>query len=332
MAAEFSELGCPVEWMDEVAEWFRMWTTLPPGQAMLPGKNDPSGEIAGRMIHRYVNQVIQNPTRADKPVWGNGTFGRIMLQFTPFSWAFWANIVQPTVTRTARDMEAANQAMIAQGAGPVRHTAAVAQQFLKGVSGRLAGFVLLGFFGSLLMTIAREALTNHDDWDRRVREEGEEAQWEHMKQLALDRFGWQHPLLDKMEQSIVGRKYQTDVANTFLGPFGSAIAQDWQAVEDLIWHDTKSNANERRVAARAYQGLVGPTANWAITALNLGPFGLPIQWLAMWTVPKFDSWAADLIVGPYDKDTTKGSGLEATELKASDDDREATELEATELE
>ena len=298
MEAEFAELGVTNDKLAEVATWLRQWTSLPPGAAMTD-VNDQIGMLVGRMVFRYTNQVIQSPTRADKPIWANGSFGKVLLQFTPFQWAFWANIVQPSVTRTARNMQIADQTGAAAGQSGLGRAGAVGQQLVSGLAGRVIGFALMAWFGQFLLTVAREAVTNGDDWERRVEEEGEEAQWEHLRNLAFDRLGINHPWGTKAQNIATGRLFQADVSNTFLGPFGGAVTQDIGAAYDYFVRNTgKTLTQERNAMRRFWQGGVGPMTNWAISSMNLPPVLLPLQWAAMWTLPKLDTWAADTFIGP----------------------------------
>jgi hypothetical protein len=285
--AEFRELGLRDEDIPSFMDWLRQKDTLP----SLTELESKAGVIFQHAIHRLTGQIIQNPTRADKPMPASSALGRLVYALTAYLYAFFSNVHAATVTRTARNYRIARD----EGQGKL---AAGITAGLPAAKSFVGGFAVL-FAAQALTTVLREAMFNNEQFEKH-REDGDLGAW--LLGLAWSRTGVFGPA-DVVFNAMTGIKYERDLSNMMIGPGLQSIFSDLQNVWRVFTEKNSPNTNtaEREAAKSIYRLLVSPTVSLVLSSMQAaGPVtaGARFTGLVYLTSNEAASNFADMVAGP----------------------------------
>lgn len=315
-AAEFTDLGVDPSKHKVFADWLTSHDGLP----SLADLETPGGRLWGRAVTRFVDHVIQDPMRVDKPIMSQNPVGRLAYGLTAFNYSFYHNLVERPLTRAgARVGESYRDARQA-GAGPVG--AGVRAGVSAGREGsKIAAAAGAVYAGSLMTTAVREALFNSDAWQQHE-EEGNLQEW--LMDLALARTGVNGPF-DPVAQALTGLKYERDLSGLVAGPH---LGYMLSAAQDIIKGfagdgSADTNTAYHNAAKGAYNLLAVPAISYALSSIPGGPIastaaGAAMQYL---TSRQASKHFATAVAGP------KGAkeGGEVPEKPEPKDDDEAVQ-------
>jgi hypothetical protein len=299
VAAEFNDLGIPPSEHAAIADFLASGT----GILSLDDLKTPVGAMVADAAARLVDQTIQNPRRADKPMAAASPIGRVAYSLMSFLYTFYRNVHLATINRAKRNFNIAREegGTTAQAAGAAGMDAAW---------GLGIGFLTM-FTGQLLVTVAREALFNPEQWEEKE-EEGDLRSW--LTWLAVSRTGVAGPA-DVILNSVTGLRYERDLANLFIGAYPAFILSSVQnMIKGLpntevgpygvgLRNSDNTNTAERTAAKSFYRLMVAPAASILLSAV---PVAGPISGLARYSALVSTSSAgmasgfADTVVGPQE--------------------------------
>ena len=295
--AELRELGISDAQMERFARWMMSSNDMPDAQDIA----SEDGQLFAQAAVRFAGEVIQNPTRVDRPEFAAHPIGRMVYGIMSFSYGFARNVMFRPLLNTQRDARLRQDA--GQTAGRAWSVSAAQNAGHAGV------FVGSMFLAHLLTTMMREAIFNGDKWDEKERD-GELWTW--LWNLALSRIGLYGPL-DPLVQAVTGLKYERDLTSLAVGPHAGFFAGAAQALlSPMIGRNSpNTNTSEWNAAKAGYQLLGVPAAAALLTAIPGGPFtgpalGFALQYL---TSNQTADNVADLVVG--EKDSRKANKLGA---------------------
>ncbi|MFT8246542.1 hypothetical protein [Roseomonas sp. BN140053] len=255
--AELRELGIPDAEVQDFARWMLQAEALPDVGDLQQGQ----GKLFGVAIARFVDQVIQNPQKVDRPELASHPLGRLMFGLTAFKYAFWRNVVTRMVNATARDADVRKQA----GEDNLRAWGKSA----GGYAGQAAVFAGTMFLGQLLVTVAREAIFNGEKWDERDKA-GELEGW--LMSQAWGRMGVTGPF-EPLVRVVQGLRYERDLSSLLAGAQASYFLDAAGAMLGAAVGRNSANTNtaERNAVQGAWRAFGVPAAALALTALPGGP-------------------------------------------------------------
>jgi hypothetical protein len=299
--AEFLDVGVPEEHVDAMMDWLVQHEDHP----TLDDLNSEAGQIYERAILRYTDQTIQNPRRADKPAAVASPIGRVIYALTPFLYAFFQNVHVATKNRTLRNYS------IARGHGESIPTAA-AGAAVTPLTALTMGFGTI-FLGQLLATMAREAIFNQEQWEKK--DDEERRRW--LAQVALSRTGVFGPG-DVLVNAMTGLRYERDL--TSLG-VGAGAAYGLSQVQNILnglprtelWeggpgvglrNSPNTNSAERTAAKALYRLIVAPAFAMGLSALRAdGALSWPLRYAGLTYLTSNSAAAsfADTVAGEKEK-------------------------------
>jgi hypothetical protein len=62
---------------------------------------NPMRELYNEAIYRFVDQHIQEPLRATKPILSNNPFGRFVFSLMAFNYSYQRNVLEPAMHRVS---------------------------------------------------------------------------------------------------------------------------------------------------------------------------------------------------------------------------------------
>jgi hypothetical protein len=296
--AEFRDLGVPDRHIDAMTDWL-MQSDDHPG---LDDLRTPLGQMYGHAVSRFVDTVIQNPRRADKPLTAVGPLGRLVYSLTSFLYKFADTAYVSNVRRAKRNFDIAKDEGASLGGALMSASSPLAVNMLVGMSSMFAA--------QLAVTVAREAIFNSDVWDEKDRD-GELESW--LTQLAWSRTGVFGPA-DTIQNALTGLRYERDLASLGIGAGLASIMSDFQniinglpTVENPFGgylagarNSPKTNTAEHQKMAALYRLVLAPALNLAMSAVgNSGPIGWTASHAAMTagSSPQFANTFADWTAG-----------------------------------
>ena len=286
--AEFRELGVRDEDMAPFMDWLTQSQTLPDLAAL----NTKAGKIFEQATYRFVGQVIQNPTRADKPMLASTALGRLAWSLTSYLYTFFANVHSATAVRAVRNYRLG----IETGNSKLKSAVDAA---LPAANSLVGGFAII-WAAQLLTATIRESMFNSEQWEKH-RADGDLFDW--LSKLAMSRTGVAGPA-DVVVNALTGLKYERDLANIMAGPGLQNIFNDIGQMTALIpgvgRNSPNTNTGERNAAKAFYRLLVAPLSSAAITAMP-DSFLLAVPKYAGLVTLSSNSAAsafADMVAGP----------------------------------
>ena len=256
--AEFSELGIGPDAIDDVVKYMKDRTEL----WALDDLDTFAGDQTARAVSRFVDQTIQNPRRADKPLLAATPAGRVIFALTSFLYTFYRNVHLATVNRTKRDYNITREA----GAGKAEAAVAAGLPALQSLG---IGFGMM-WAGQMAVSAAREAIFNQDQWEER--EEADELfAW--LGTRAASRTGVGGPM-DVLINAVFGLRYERDLANLLVGP---GISSRLSQIQRMMAaggvggrNSPNTNTAEWGGAKAGYQFAVVPAMSLFLSALPVG--------------------------------------------------------------
>ena len=250
LQAELADLGVGDNSSPVLAAWFKTFDDLP----SITDLESAGGKIYADAVARFVDQTIQNPRRADKTLISATPMGSAMFGLTAFLYAFFQNVHVATAKRGVRNYRLSREA----GSSKAGAAADAAIPFMQSF---VAGFATL-FVAQMAVTIAREALFSGEKWDE-LEEEGDDALFNWLAIRSLSRTGVAGPL-DILANTVLGVRFQRDLANTVVGPgVGSTLqnvtsmANGWFGIGQ---NSPNTNTAERQAAIALYRELIVPVS------------------------------------------------------------------------
>lgn len=259
--AEFLDLGVPAQHVDALADWINQH----PEHPTLDDLQSKAGQMYAAALVRYVDQTIQNPRRADKPAAVASPLGRMIYALTSFAYTFFQNVHIAALNRTKRNYR------IAREQGESKMTAA-AHAAASPFATLGVGFLLMSV-AQLLVTAAREAVFNQEQWESK--DDEERKKW--LMQLAFSRVSALGPA-DILLNALTGLKYERDLSSLAVGPGNGYLFSNAQnIILGLMNKSPNSNADERAAAKAVYRLTAAPAASVMLSAINVGG---PVGWAA----------------------------------------------------
>lgn len=286
--AEFRELGVRDEDMASFMDWLTQAQTMPDLAAL----NTKAGKIFEQATYRFVGQVIQNPTRADKPMLASTALGRLAWSLTSYLYTFFANVHSATAVRAVRNYK------LGREVGNSRLKSAV-DAGVPAANSLVVGFAII-WAAQLLTATIRESIFNGEQYEKH-RADGDLFDW--LSKLALSRTGVAGPA-DVVLNAMTGLKYERDLSNIMAGPGLQNIFNDLGQMAALIpgvgRNDPDTNTGERNAAKAFYRMLIAPLSSAVITAMP-DSFLLSVPKYAGLVTLSSNSAAAafaDMVAGP----------------------------------
>lgn len=276
--AEFRDLGVPDAHIDAMADWLTQSDQHPTVEDL----NSPAGRIYADAISRYVDQTIQNPRRADKPLNAAGPLGRLVYALTSFLYAFFRNVHIANWKRAARNYSISRDV----GNSKARATWDAAHPVAMSLG---AGFTSM-FLAQALVSIVREALFSPEQWEEKKKDD-ELAGW--IGGLAFSRTGAFGPA-DLVFQAITGLRYERDLSSLLVGPgIGMVTSHIQNIVNGMpqaqlydgglgvgLRNNPNTNTAEHTALKSVYKLAVAPALSAGLAAL---PAPGPVGWGARYT-------------------------------------------------
>lgn len=303
--AEFKDLGVSDKHMDAMLDWLVQKDEHP----SLDDLNSDAGQIYAAMIRRFVDQTIQNPRRADKPMGVATPLGRMAYSLTSFLYAYFRNVHLANINRAKRNYN------IAREHG---HSRAVAtgEAFAPAFTSFVGGFAAMAA-AQFLVTTAREFLFNHEQWEDK--DEDEREKW--LRMLAISRTGILGPG-DVFFNALTGLRYERDLSNIAIG---TGASMELSHVQNIIkglpkyelWeggpgvgarNSPNTNTAERTAMKSVYRMALAPAMSVGLSALNAaGPVGWSARYAAMLALTSNSAANefADVTVGEKEKKNSR---------------------------
>lgn len=289
IAAEFRELGVD----DAQHADFMDWLTQQPGLPDLGELDSKAGALFTDAVSRFVDQVIQNPRRADKPVLTGNPVGAVVYSLTSFLYAFFANVHSAIAARAVREYDI--RVSEGESAG-----SAAAKSALGAAGTFTTGFALI-FAGQLVVSAAREAILNGEQWEKH-RADDDLFPW--LAARAFSRTGLLGPG-DTIGSAVTGLMYERDLSNLFVGPGPAYVLSQMTTIlrgAGLIGRNSpKTDTAERRGLEAAYRLFLAPLAAGALSAADVaGPLGSAARYagLSYLSAPAAAKAFAGVLMGP----------------------------------
>lgn len=258
------------------------------------GSETPVGGVYITAMNRMNRMAIQDPTASVKSAFASTPVGRFVLALTGFNSSWWANMYR---------RQAALKVAEFKRSGTLGKTKVVADSVVGGAVGASAGFAIGGpvgavlggslmatfgvrmapvvatyFMTQLLVTIAREALTNPQRWEEW---EKDDKLAENLFMLTLSR-SFPLGLIDIPVQGYQGLKYQRDLTGMLAGPSIGFALGGIQKIVNMFTDANKPDTNNAEFSAAqgAYQIVANPLIPMVTTSLPQANVLIPLYGLA----------------------------------------------------
>lgn len=251
------------------------------------GRETEFGATYMTAMSRINEQIVQAPSRYDRPEMANSPTGRFLYGIMSFNLAFWNNVYK---------REAAVIKRQAEGKGKLAATAAVTGY----IGGHMVPPLMAYFFTQMLVTAAREALLNPQRWEEWDRDE---KLVENLTLLTLSR-AFPAGLFDIPIQAYQGLKYQRDITSIAVGAVPSYFLMSAQKVAAAFRDENSDKTNNAEFGAMqgAYQLLANPLIAHILTSAPGGRILDPLYGvgIAVGTSAAARDTAAQAVVGERD--------------------------------
>ena len=292
---EFNEVGLGGKNFRPMLDFLASLDGLP----SLEQLQTPEGKLWGAALGRFVDQTIQNPRRADKPMAASSAFGRMVYGIMSFSYTFFSNVHAATAKRMKSHYKGAKKT------GDKNAWVAASEPLI----GAAAGLALL-YAGQLLVGTLRAAIYNADQWEEKE-EKDELASW--LGWTAFSRTGFLGPA-DVLANAMTGLRYERDLTSLLVGAVPSWIASNFQNIikgmpqAELyeggpgvgVRNSENTNTAEWTGSKSAYNLFATPSINAFLSAMPTpGPVGWGLKFGAMQLLSSSTAAAAfaDMLVG-----------------------------------
>ncbi len=214
-------------------------------------------EKALTALTRFVNQAIQQPTKAERPFAANtNTLMSGWASLLSFGYSFAQNILLGTPRRMAQTIGTARRLSGNTGA-----VAVGAEQVA-----RIALVFGTGFALHMLYNAARESATNPDRWKRDYLDEKGNIRLEKLATLSASRMGLAGPV-DPVLQYATAQKYAPNFTDIMVGPQGAYVGQNLDKLFQINGRNSDNTTNaEFRASESVYDLLLRPTLAAAASA------------------------------------------------------------------
>lgn len=247
-AKHLRDMGIPADKVQAFAQYVKGLNGKIPTTAEL-GKAGEMGALYGDAITRFMNSTVQHGDALTRPSWASTPWGSLVFQFSSYTYAFHKNVVR----------RAYNNVM---DAGNLKNDLGTADR-LSLATGMLPGFMLMGGVSYLTMAI-RDDIFNEMSGNKKSLTD--QAKRERAVQNA-NLFGKYGRVFEQFGQ----QRYGTGAAGLFVPPAVAQGAKGVDALAQAAREGSDKNTGERKMAKWAYNTILEPA--WQI-ALSAGP-GIP---------------------------------------------------------
>lgn len=250
---ELKELGILGDDREALLDWIEGLNGLPRENDLFApdGSFNPAAELWIRATTRFIDETIQNPQKADRPIAANNPTFSGIYAIQSFIMSFHRNALRRTLLR---------------GTGPDDSMARRIK--LMGVNTALAApAVTILFTAIVAQEIIRTLVTDPDKFDDWNEDEEKDVETELLRR-AFSRSGltgrW-----DALVQLYTGVRYETDITSAMVGAYKSAAAGEAQDILSAFNGRNSPNTNtaEHDAAEAFYNLLVKPTLLAGVTQL-----------------------------------------------------------------
>lgn len=250
---ELKELGILGDDREALLDWIEGLNGLPRENDLFApdGSFNPAAELWIRATTRFIDETIQNPQKADRPIAANNPTFSGIYAIQSFIMSFHRNALRRTLLR---------------GTGPDDSMARRIK--LMGVNTALAApAVTILFTAIVAQEIIRTMVTDPGKFDEWEEDEDRDIETEILRR-AFSRSGltgrW-----DALVQLYTGVKYETDITSAMVGAYKSAAAGEAQDILAAFNGRNSGNTNtaEHDAAEAFYNLLVKPTLLAGVTQL-----------------------------------------------------------------
>jgi|GEM_PF-5489353 len=197
--------------MDAFVTWLNAQDGFPDMATMLTKE----GKLFAQTGARLVDQIIQNPRRADKSAAAMHPVGRLVFGLLSFIWAFTRNVITANINRGKRVYAANVDAGVGKTGAALEASGVLANRLAVGFAGVVTAQAIVGVFRAMILDNAQ--------WQKHGPEEDDDRKkW--LFWLAVSRSGiW--GATDPVIQAMTGLRYERDLSNLGVGPaIGSALS------------------------------------------------------------------------------------------------------------
>lgn len=301
---ELNEIGIGEEHHQSLLDWINsLEGDIPKADDMIGvdgGFYNEAAALWASATGELVQQIIQNPTRYNRPTAAMDSKFRMMYGITGFIYAFHSNVIAPTFKRHIEergDTESLAKYVARSGVGSVRNLAIAAPS------------VAALYTGHLLVTMLREALFNADKWKELEEDDDEDALMNWLLGRTFARTGligaWDIPY-----NLYTGVKYSRDLAGAYAGPHTSWALS---SIEDIVRlgsdrNAASTNTGEWNALDTVLELLMETGSSLAISSMPGGSIASPVYGGAMWAIDAYNpsDVLTDMLIGP--KGTRHGKG------------------------
>lgn len=251
---ELNELGLTSkEDRERLMTWMEEQGGLPTGEAMFgpDGNLHPEAELYAVATNRLINEIIQNPMKTDRAIQANHPDHAALYGIMSFMDAFTRHILLRNLQRGFKE----GDNLAVKG---LKSTANLAL---------MTGPALTLFGTHFLITAAREALTNREQWEKHE-EEGDLLEW--LRKRAFSRSGLRGRT-DVITNLITGLRYDRDLTTITAGPYLGQMLQGIFTIAKAGFggrNSENTNTAEYNAGAAAYRLALLPAINAALTMIS----------------------------------------------------------------
>ena len=301
---ELNEIGIGKEHHQALLDWINtLEGDIPKADDMIGvdgGFYNDAAALWASATGELVQQIIQNPTRYNRPTAAMDSKFRMMYGITGFIYSFHSNVIAPTFKRHIEergDTESLAKYVARSGVGSVRNLAIAAPS------------VAALFTGHLLVTMLREALFNPDKWKELEDDDDEDALIKWLLERTFARTGligaWDIPY-----NLYTGVKYSRDLAGAYAGPHTSWALSN---IEDIVRLGSDRNAASTNTAEwnaldTVLELLMETGSSLAISSMPGGSIAAPVYGGAMWAIDAYNpsDVLTDMMIGEKGERHGKG--------------------------
>jgi hypothetical protein len=250
---ELNELGVVGEDREALLDWIEGLDGLPTENDLFApdGSFSPAAEVWVQATQRFIDETIQNPQKADRPIAANNPTYSGIYAIQSFIMSFHRNALRRTLLRGTGPDDTMGKRVAKMGAN----------------LGLAAPATTVLFTAIIVQEIVRTAVTDPGKFDEWEEEEDKTVEGQILSR-AFSRSGltgrW-----DSLYQLYTGVKYETDVTSLAVGAYKTNIGRNMQDMISAFAGRNSENTNsaEHDAAEAFYNLAVKPTILAGITTL-----------------------------------------------------------------
>ena len=202
------DLGVPEADLDQFAKFIKETPNPMPTTDQLIQKDGTlhdMGRIYQIAVGRFVDRSIQDPKTADRPMYAETPYGRLVYSIMGFQFAFTRNVLMKTMKMTARELELRDLKGL--------NLSDDKKYMMNYAASHLMMPLASLYIGQTLVNAVRQFIFDRDRWDERLKK-GDLMQY--LLQTGFSRSGF-FGNFDPVANAVMALKYETDLANLLVG-------------------------------------------------------------------------------------------------------------------